>query len=233
MHARKRYSIPQRLREYQRRIRRIRQPTGLRIAFLGPDGVGKSTVALTVQSLVAPCFRKQRFFHFCPMLFRRANGVPVTEPHSLPPRMVVVSWVKVFYYFVDHWGGYLFQQLPAMIRSTCIMFDRNFDDLLIDPRRYRIQHSECLVRFLRRWLPPANLTFVLDAPSKTIHERKPELGIAELDDQRAALRDLAATSRGFLMISTADSPDRIARAVYCQIVCFLAAREKRREYAGR
>jgi thymidylate kinase len=236
MHRRCRFSIRLRLREWQRIAKRALRPTGMRLSFLGPDGVGKSTVISGVQQLVASCFRGQKLFHFCPMLFRTAPApapapAPVTNPHELPPRSVVMSWIKVFYHFCDHWLGYLFQQLAPIIQSACVIFDRDFDDLLIDPRRYRLQHSEPLIRSLRCLLPRSDLTFVLDAPSQTMRERKAEISVDELERQRAALRRLAATSRRFVTISNGDSAASAAQAASREIIRWLEAREIQRERA--
>jgi thymidylate kinase len=231
VHRRRRYTIPLRLREWRRIARRALQPSGMRISFLGPDGVGKSSVITNVQQLVAPFFRAQKMFHFCPMVFRPSHiAAPVTDPHGSPPRSIVMSWIKVFYHFGDHWLGYLVQQLPAIMQSTLVIFDRGFDDLLIDPRRYRIQRSEALIRVLRRLLPPMQLTFILDAPSQVIRERKAEISIDELDRQRAALRSLAATSPRFIIISNTDSAAIAARAASREIIRWLETREVRREH---
>ena len=117
------------------------------------------------------------------------------------------------------------------MHSTVIIFDRWYYDLLIDPRRYRLQHSEPLIRFLCRWLPPMQFVFILDAPSQTIRERKMEITVAELDRQRLALRQLADTSRRFIIISNTDSAASAARAASREIIHWLEAREKQRERA--
>src|SRR6185295_13446955 len=81
MHARNRYTLPQKIREWGRRIERVRQPAGMRLAFLGPDGVGKSATIKRVQALLEPCFRRQQMFHFRPKLLEKSGGPPVTQPH--------------------------------------------------------------------------------------------------------------------------------------------------------
>ncbi len=42
---------------------------------------------------------------------------------------------------------------PAKKRDELVIFDRSFDDLLVDERRYRLQGTAWLVRILRRLLP--------------------------------------------------------------------------------
>jgi thymidylate kinase len=227
--ARNRFGLRERLAEWRRRLSRVTRPTGLSLVFLGADGVGKSAVISRLQELLAPPFRRQVVGHFCPMLFRQKNTGIVTEPHKLPPRGTLASWVKVLYHFADHWLGYLFQQWPAKARSTCIIFDRHFDDLLIDPRRYRIQHSAWLVRVLRRLLPPRDRVYVLDAPPEVIRQRKTELAVEELERQRAALRQLAASDPRFVVVDATAPADAVARAIVRDVIEYLAARQRRRD----
>lgn len=232
LQQRTRFNWRQRWLEIRRRANRIRRPVGLRLAILGPDGAGKSLVIGNLETHLAPFFRAQLRIHFAPMLFRAQTGAIVTQPHAIPPRSVLVSWIKVFYHFVDHLLGYFFQQLPAQIRCQCIIFDRNFDDLLIDPRRYRIQCSAGLVDWLRRRLPRPDVTVVLDAPAELIHARKPELPVAELDRQRHRLIELAATDRRYVVVSAADPGATVARNVCLVVTDRLIARESGRRRDG-
>jgi hypothetical protein len=55
-----------------RLIRRWREPSGIMIVFLGPDGVGKSTLITYITLLMGPAFRSHRIFHYRPsMLWQR------------------------------------------------------------------------------------------------------------------------------------------------------------------
>ena len=225
MHARNRFGPAQRLRELHRRLHRFLQPTGLRVTVLGPDGVGKSAVISRLQTLLDPCFRRQEIIHFSPFLLRKRNSAVVSEPHARPARSTVASWGKVIYYFLDHWLGYLLQQRLAIAKSTCLYFDRDFNDLLIDPTRYRIRNSAPLVRILSHLLPPVELTFVLDAQPETVHKRKRELSIAELERQQGLLRNMAEASGNWIVISAEPGPEEVARAIWSNIVEHLAKRE--------
>lgn len=229
LRRRNRYRLPQRLAEWRRRWRRVRQPTGITLVVLGADGTGKSAVIERLKVLLAPPFRRMAQYHFCPMLCRRQHTGVVTVPHALPPRCTLVSWVKVFYHFADHWLGYLLQQWPARVQSTCIIFDRHFDDLLIDPRRYRIQRAGWLVRVLRRLLPPRDRLYGLDAPPEVIRQRKAELSVEELDRQRAALRQLAQIEKRLLIVDCTQPIEVVANTIAREVIEFLADRQRRRD----
>jgi len=152
----------------------------------------------------------------------------VIEPHAKHPRTTLASWLKVLYYFLNHWLGFLVQELPGRVRGACTIFDRDFDDLLIDLKRYRIQHVVPLIRFLRPALPRMDLTIVLDASPEVSHQRKPELTIEELGRQRAAYNALANGDSSFAIVSAEQPPELVAREAARAVVLALGAREKRR-----
>jgi len=92
------------------------------------------------------------------------------------------------------------------------------------PNRFRIARGQTRTALLPRF----DLTIILDAPAEIIHRRKPELPLDELKRQRTALRRLAAGNRRSVIVSTADRPDEVARAVCRHVIRFLAEREQRR-----
>jgi len=224
MRRKNRYGIALLCREFVRVVKRAFHPTGLHIALLGPDGTGKSTLLAQLRQMMEPCFRKQRVFHFRPMVFQKKTGAPVSDPHAKPPRNSALGWVKVLYYFFDQWSGWLLWIFPGKLRSTFLIFDRNFDDMLVDEKRYRLSGTAGLVRILRVLLPGEDMVFVLDAPPEIIHRRKPELSLAELERQRGALRQLARSNGRYALVSAEGAPGEVALNVVRQIVKLLATR---------
>lgn len=224
--ARTRFGPVNLARECARACRRVLQPVGLHIVILGPDGVGKSTL---IAQLRLPCFQRMTQFHFRPGLLGKKPAGVITQPHAQPPRSRLSSLAKTLYYFADHWLGYLGKIFPAKVRRELVVFDRSFEDVLVDPRRYRLSAGSGFARFLKRLLPPPDLTFVLDAEPELVHARKPELGIAELRRQREFLRQLASRTPRCVIISAAETPAQVARTVQRQMIVFLAEREKQRQ----
>ena len=91
--------------------------------------------------------------HFRPMVLHKRthdDAAAISTPQGRVPRNAFVSWLLIFYFFADHWAGWLLKVLPAKIQSSLLVFDRNFDDLLVDERRYRLSGTSLLVRILRR-----------------------------------------------------------------------------------
>ena len=214
-------------REAARVLQRTIHPTGAFVTLLGPDGAGKSTLLENLRTLLEPFFRGQKVFHFRPMLFQKKRE-SVSDPHGRPPRGLLASWLKVIYYFTDWWLGFFALILPARVRSTLVIFDRSFEDLRIDPRRYRLRGADALVRVLRRLLPRADRILILDAPPELIHARKPELPVSEIESQRAALRALAAGDPRCVLLAAGEAPEKVALHAAREVLLFLAARSERR-----
>jgi len=226
LRARTRFGPMNLVRECLRAGRRILHPVGLHVVILGPDGVGKSTL---IAQLGLPCFRRLQQFHFRPGLLDQKSPGTVAPPHSLPPRSRAFSLAKTLYYFADHWLGYWGKIFPAKVRNELVVFDRSFEDVLVDPIRYRLSAGSTFARFLQQLLPAPDLTIVLEAEPELVHARKPELEIVELRRQREVLRQLASRTPRCRIISAAQLPDQVAQEVQRLMLTFLAAREKQRQ----
>jgi thymidylate kinase len=174
------------IRNGLRRIRRWRQPSGLLVAVMGPDGVGKSTLINNLMPSVEGVFDRQRIFHWRPMLlWRRNNSQDVSQPHSVPADGWWRSAARVFAHILDYWLGYWLMIRPLLMRSGLVVFDRYFNDVLVDPKRYRYGGPLWLPRMLSYLVPQPDLTLLLDAPEDTVLSRKQEIDATEMRRQRA------------------------------------------------
>ncbi len=204
-----RYWLP----ELGRRWQRWRNPTGLFVAVLGPDGAGKSTLIDNLLTRLSGAFRKTDSFHLRPAVFgARPEGPPVTDPHGLAPRSPGSSVAKIAYYVAEYALGYALKLRPALTRTTLILSDRYFDDLLIDPRRYRYGGPQWLVRRARLFVPQPDLWLILDVPEKSLLERKREVSDEELSRQRRAYRELWATLPNAFILDGSVTADRVGTA---------------------
>lgn len=227
MRHRNRYGPLLLWKEFLRRLSRAIHPTGLHLTLLGPDGVGKSTLIARLKVLLEPCFRKQLLLHFRPMLLERAPRGVVSDPHAKQPRSMVSSLLKVCYYFADNLLGYWALVYPAKACSTLIVFDRSFEDMLVDQRRYRLQGTGWLVKLLGSFLPRPDLTLILDAPPEVVHRRKPELPVAEILRQRGVLMTLGQGSPKNILIPAEGDADAVASRVAGVVISALASRRRR------
>lgn len=204
------------------------QSRGLWIAVFGPDGVGKSTVIEEVKTQVGGGFSGVTGFHFRPMLgSQRVNHPPVTTPHAHRPRTGLVSLVKLIYWLLDCWCGYLFVIRPGLRRSGLVIFDRYYSDILVDPVRYRLPAS---VRTAARWLvalaPQPDFCILLDAPSEILQRRKGEVSPAESHRQRLAYAAMFRSIPGGLIVNTDCPVNQAARQVGAAVLARLASTKR-------
>ena len=231
MLARNRFGPRLLLRETGRILQRVSHPTGYSFAVLGSDGSGKTNLLARLRTLLEPCFRCQKTLHFRPQVFGKrtaADDPAIANPHGQTPENFALSWLRVTYYFADHWAGWFLIVLPGKIRSTLVIFDRCFDDLFVDQKRYRLSGVAALVSVLRRLLPQPQRIFVLSAPAPVLHQRKPELTVAELERQQGVLGRLARSGKRYTLVSAEQPPDRVAETVWREVVLSLALREEKR-----
>lgn len=156
------------------------------MAVFGPDGAGKSAVIKRLAQELAPPFHEVQQFHFRPMFRRQWRETqPVTAPHARPPRCGLISVFKLLYWLMDCWYGYVVTILPARANARLVIFDRYFDDILIDPRRYRLPKSSLwFTRLFVRLAPRPDLYVLLDVPAELLQQRKAEVHLAESQRQR-------------------------------------------------
>ena len=175
--------------EARRRLGRIAHPTGLVVAVLGPDGVGKSTLIAGLAQALAPAFRATAMRHLRPGVLLGGRGAATASPHGAAPRGALASAAKLALFAADYWIGFVGDLGPRRVRSTLIIFDRYLDDLAVDRRRYRLA-AGAPARAFAALVPGPDVWLILDAPAAVVRARKPELERAAIERLRARYRVL-------------------------------------------
>jgi len=131
--------------------------------------------------------------------------------------------------FLDYWLGYVLLIRPLLARTSVIVFDRYFHDVLADPLRYRYGGPMWIPEFLSRFVCPPNLLFiVLDANEETILSRKREVPTAELRQQRDCYQRLGIRLMGAAPIRTDQGVEQTVDQASRLVVEHLARRFQRR-----
>ena len=163
---------------------------GLVITVAGPDGAGKTTFC---DALIAGVLhdRDVRRIHHRFGLFPVRGGTTAdpSQPHAQRPYPLGVSEAKVLYLFADSLAGWTFSARPFVRRGGCLVIERGWWDLAVDPARYRLR-SPRLVRALGRYLPRSDLLIVLEGPAELLATRKDEVPEHELARQVRAWREV-------------------------------------------
>lgn len=158
------------------------------MTFLGPDGSGKSSVISAVGSRLDRIFSGVNAYHFCPraLLSSKGSGKPVPDPHGVRPRGALASVLKLVLLFLDWQLGYWGRLVHLRAKGYLLLFDRNYHDILVDPKHYRYGGPTWLARVVGHIVPRPDLLVLLDAPPEVSQARKQEVPFEETRRQREA-----------------------------------------------
>ena len=159
-----------------------RQKGGGTIVVAGPDGTGKSTLA---RNLLAGPLAHERVLH----IYGRPKVLPrpsreqapsAAENRNKPPYPVWLSILRTLYVFVDFVLGWIVHVRPVVRAGGWVLIERGWWDLVVDPRRLRLQGSTGLARLLAAIAPRPDLFLILEAPADVVRSRKSRASDAEV-----------------------------------------------------
>lgn len=177
---------------------------GICIAFLGPDGSGKTTIINSLGADLKNKFNEIHYFHFRPFFLSKSNikNELNSNPHGHDNRSLILSTLKIIYFYLDYILGFYFKISHLKNNGNLILFDRYFNDLLIDPRRYRYGGSLKLARMINKFIPSPDLYILLDASVKKIQNRKNEVSLKEILRQKKEYIEFCSKNRNSIVIKT-------------------------------
>jgi serine O-acetyltransferase len=216
------------LREELTRLRSWFRPQGLLIACLGPPGSGKSSVIQALNDKPLDVFENVHTMELRPGVMRGATLKPGKSTRRREPRGRFTTIVKLMMFVADYWVGYWLWIRPKLVRSTLVVSNRYFDDVLVDPRRYRIERALAFARLLLRWVPRPELWLVFDIPSQALRARDGELGEEEATRQRGEYRRLLRGHENVVVLDADQPLDRVVAQAECAIAAQLARRTTER-----
>jgi thymidylate kinase len=226
LHQHLRFRIHDRVLRLVNRVSRVVNPTGLVVAFMGPDGCGKTTIIDGVNAHLTEVFRHNKQFHLFPR--ERKAAAPTTAPHAEKKRGAMSSVLKLFYYLGLYVVGYWGKVYPLRVRSTLVIFDRYFHDLMVDPDRYRYGAGNAWLKLVGAFIPKPDLWILLDAPSDVIQGRKAEVPEEETARQVSAYRTLFSRLKNAHVVNANQPPELVTFDVESIIVQHLKQRTANR-----
>lgn len=216
-----------------RRLQRFLQPSGLFVVLLGPDGSGKSSVAHLLPTELERAFRATWRFHwrpnFLPKLSRRETDRYSRAPESIAPPQDAVygritSLVRFLYYLIDFAVGYWVVIYPRKARTTLIVGERYFADVVVNPQRYGFALPSWLLRLGARLVPNPDVTILLVNEPDVVHARKPELSSESISEQMQRYREELPHWGQSRTVRTDGSPADVAARISHLIVQECATR---------
>lgn len=173
------------------KLSRLKGAKPLTIVFLGVDGAGKSTVISEVKGRLDLICIGSDYFHLKPSFFKEkaiVNNASVL-PHGKESYGNILSILKALHLYGSYLVVPLFS-LKASVMGRCVIFDRYFFDLYVDPERFRYSASKSFVLMLLKLIPYPDLVIYLNGDAETIHNRKPELTVDMIKDQDRKYKEL-------------------------------------------
>jgi len=213
------------------KVKRYCFPSGVVIAILGVDGAGKSTVIDAIKPALDMATHNATFVqHLRPGLLpplarlkgkNMQTGI-VTNPHDSTPSGFLGSILRLLYLTTDYILGYWILIRPKIAKQpTVVIFDRYAYDILLDPRRFRINVPVPLVKLCMSIIPKPHLTFCLYGDARAIAARKKELSVKETERQMNALKSLASEQKGAYLLSTENTVMETRNALLNKFMDFL------------
>ena len=233
------FSIKNFIKEGLRLLERIIKPSGFMLVFLGPDGVGKSSVSNGVINKVkAEVFSGGvKCIHLRPDIFDARQKAEyskskieteiIESPYADKNRGWMASILKIVYFAVDYIIGYWLVVRPVLIRSGFVIFDRYYYDLYLDAKRYRFGGPLWLAKIVGYIIPKPDLIVVLDANAVEIHRRKQEVTLEETELQRRSYKCFAKKSACSILLDTEQSLNSVINKAVVSIFIVLDKRLKK------
>lgn len=84
-----------------------------------------------------------------------------------------------------------------------------FDEMLLDPVKYRYGGTPWLARKVRNFLPSPNMYILLDAPATVLYERKQETTLKEVEILQQTFRAWAESQANSYYVNAADPLEKV------------------------
>ena len=215
-------------------LSRLVAPTGFAVAVVGPDGTGKSTLATSLPDACRGPFRVHAHIHWRPGVLPRPGSVlgaaegDSSRPHARPPHGRALSLALLGYYWLDFLLGAWVRVWPKSVRSGLVVIERGWDDIAVDPRRYRLDVNPSMVRTLGTLLPGPDLVLVLEAPPGVIASRKAELTTDEVARQTREWQRMVTRDNRAVVLDAAQEPEGLVNQAREAIIRRLETRASAR-----
>jgi thymidylate kinase len=227
--------------QFKRIFYRLLYPVGFSVAFLGPDGSGKSTIARLTLDRVSGSFHGCKLLYWRPSLLPAMGRLKVWDvqnesetnprPHDHPQQNRFKSLLRFFYYLLDYIIGYPIKVYWAKVKKQIVCFDRYYYDYFVDLHRYRFNIPKWLPKIFMHFVPSPDITIYLDAEPEILIRRKQELSIDELTRQVQQFRSHISLIPKSFVVRTDRQTEEIVKEIAFLILSKKAEETKKILYS--
>lgn len=186
------------------------------VMIVGPDGVGKTALCTALAERISVnvpvrVLAKRPGAERPGILPHREPRGSSAQPHRHAAYPPAISLGKAVYYTVDFSLGWLMKIVPFVVRGGCVIVERGWWDMLVDPLRYRLELSPAICRVLAHAMPRPTVVLLLQAPPEVISARKAQLSEAELHRQMDAWNEVLPTRQRRVCLDTSRPLDEVVQ----------------------
>ena len=199
--------------------------SGRWVVLVGPDGVGKTTVAGLLAAETKDFFRGVRYHHWIPR-WQEPLSADVPSGGARPPlrgepqglAATLLSALRLARNVARAHLAFGLRILPHLLRRRLVIGDRYLFNYVLDPLSVRYHGPDWLVRWALRLVPRPDLVLCLEAPPEEIYRRKPELSVEEIQQVITRCRELPARGFPTVAISARGDPGAVGQAAGREIL---------------
>lgn len=200
------------------------------IVFIGPDGVGKTTISnMLLESEIAnKLFYRKFYFHtnfpILPPLrkvvsyfdFLRRKKIKNVSKETLKPLPWWKAIIYPIYYGVNYFLGHFWIWRQKANGGSLIIFDRYFHEYFINSQF--VKCPRWLLFIIEKFVVKPDLLVFLKTSPGVIYERKKELSISEIERQLKECEKICARYKNSYIIDASKPPEKILEEIQKSII---------------
>lgn len=188
--------------------------SGAFVVLVGPDGVGKTSVA---RALIEIHEGATAYFHFRPPFWSSLRSEPedVDNTSRSKPEVqgsILLGWCRIIWSLVAFWGGFLVRIRPAVKSGHLVVGDRWGYGYYAQPHGLKFYGPPWLADRVTRLLPKPDIVANLTAAPDLIALRKQELTPAQLVEELRLWKALPV--QNLVSVDASTDAETTARAIF-------------------